>query len=183
MQQVEAFDSGERNYMKIKGGTGAGPNYRHCHSPRLRKHGDDSKHDVERLASCPCESVSFTCRHLRPVCQAERLRVRSRPNRPAGPLVYPAGFLYVYSWLKKATGGDVAAAQPLFAVIYTVNLSVVLNVIVNARIMPPIALGLLTLSKRRASARPAPPLRDPTVARPAAPPTCGPSVPHSQILF
>ena len=28
-----------------------------------------------------------------------------------GPLVYPAGFVYLYSWLKHVTGGAVQAAQ------------------------------------------------------------------------
>lgn len=50
----------------------------------------------------------------------------------SGPLVYPAGFVYVYSWLKKVTGGSVAAAQPLFAVLYAVNLSMVRESFVRA---------------------------------------------------
>ena len=28
-----------------------------------------------------------------------------------GPLVYPAGFVYLFAWLKSATGGSVQAAQ------------------------------------------------------------------------
>lgn len=28
-----------------------------------------------------------------------------------GPLVYPAGFVYLFAWLRRLTGGNVAAAQ------------------------------------------------------------------------
>lgn len=28
-----------------------------------------------------------------------------------GPLVYPAGFVYLFAWLRRLTGGSVAAAQ------------------------------------------------------------------------
>ena len=66
----------------------------------------------------------------------------------AGPLVYPAGFVYVYSGLKHLTGGSVATAQPLFAALYVATLAVVLAVYIRAKALPPLALPLLCLSKR-----------------------------------
>ncbi|CAO2208845.1 unnamed protein product [Urochloa humidicola] len=65
-----------------------------------------------------------------------------------GPLVYPAGFLYVYSAVKFLTGGQVFPAQILFGVLYIVNLSLVLLLYVKTEVLPWWALGLLCLSKR-----------------------------------
>jgi alpha-1,3-mannosyltransferase len=70
------------------------------------------------------------------------------PSRPQGPLVYPAGFVYVYAWLRRVTGGAVAPAQPLFAALYVATLAVVLCVYIAAAVVPPWALPLLCLSKR-----------------------------------
>ncbi|XP_025878911.2 dol-P-Man:Man(5)GlcNAc(2)-PP-Dol alpha-1,3-mannosyltransferase isoform X1 [Oryza sativa Japonica Group] len=65
-----------------------------------------------------------------------------------GPLVYPAGFLYVYSAIKLLTAGQVFPAQILFGVLYIVNLSLVLLMYVKTEVLPRWALGLLCLSKR-----------------------------------
>jgi len=65
-----------------------------------------------------------------------------------GPLVYPAGFLYIYSAIKFLTGGHVFPAQILFGVLYIVNLSLVLLLYVKTEVLPWWALGLLCLSKR-----------------------------------
>ncbi|VAH72913.1 unnamed protein product [Triticum turgidum subsp. durum] len=65
-----------------------------------------------------------------------------------GPLVYPAGFLYVYSAIKFLTAGQVFPAQILFGVLYLVNLSLVLLLYVKTEVLPWWALGLLCLSKR-----------------------------------
>ncbi|KAG2595393.1 dol-P-Man:Man(5)GlcNAc(2)-PP-Dol alpha-1,3-mannosyltransferase-like isoform X2 [Panicum virgatum] len=65
-----------------------------------------------------------------------------------GPLVYPAGFLYVYSAIKFLTGGQVFPAQILFGVLYIVNLCLVLLLYVKTEVLPWWALGLLCLSKR-----------------------------------
>lgn len=65
-----------------------------------------------------------------------------------GPLVYPAGFLYVYSAVKFLTGGRVFPAQILFGVLYIVNLSLTLLLYVKTEVLPWWALGLLCLSKR-----------------------------------
>ncbi|CAN0929863.1 Dol-P-Man:Man(5)GlcNAc(2)-PP-Dol alpha-1,3-mannosyltransferase [Linum grandiflorum] len=65
-----------------------------------------------------------------------------------GPLVYPAGFLYVYSAIQYVTGGEVIAAQILFGVLYVVNLAIILYIYVKADVLPWWALVLLSLSKR-----------------------------------
>ncbi|VVB03651.1 unnamed protein product [Arabis nemorensis] len=65
-----------------------------------------------------------------------------------GPLVYPAGFLYVYSLVQNLTGGEVYPAQILFGVLYIVNLAIVLFIYVKTDVVPWWALSLLCLSKR-----------------------------------
>ncbi|KAI8591927.1 asparagine-linked glycosylation 3 [Geranomyces variabilis] len=68
-----------------------------------------------------------------------------------GPLVYPAGFVYIYSALSSITAGgkDVRLAQYLFAGLYVGTLAIVMaiyrrSVLVNR----PYVLVFLTLSKR-----------------------------------
>lgn len=65
-----------------------------------------------------------------------------------GPLVYPAGFVYLYAALRRLTGGDVASAQIIFILVYVANLAAVLAAYVRARVVPPWALVTLALSKR-----------------------------------
>ncbi|KAL5701226.1 dolichyl-P-Man:Man5GlcNAc2-PP-dolichol alpha-1,3-mannosyltransferase [Ranunculus cassubicifolius] len=65
-----------------------------------------------------------------------------------GPLVYPAGFLYVYSAIQYITGGDVYPAQILFGILYIINLGLILFIYVKANVLPWWALSLLCLSKR-----------------------------------
>ncbi|KAG5072925.1 hypothetical protein AAZX31_03G193000 [Glycine max] len=65
-----------------------------------------------------------------------------------GPLVYPAGFLYIYSAFQYLTEGQVYPAQILFGVLYIVNLAIVLAVYVKTDVVPWWALCLLSLSKR-----------------------------------
>jgi alpha-1,3-mannosyltransferase len=43
-----------------------------------------------------------------------------------GPLVYPAGFLYVFTVLEKATGGQIPPAQWIFASLYILTLATAL---------------------------------------------------------
>ncbi|KAG0471726.1 hypothetical protein HPP92_016272 [Vanilla planifolia] len=64
-----------------------------------------------------------------------------------GPLVYPAGFLYVYSAIKFVTAGQVFPAQILFGALYIVNLAVVLLIYQKTE-LPWWTLVLLCLSKR-----------------------------------
>ncbi|XP_044493869.1 dol-P-Man:Man(5)GlcNAc(2)-PP-Dol alpha-1,3-mannosyltransferase [Mangifera indica] len=65
-----------------------------------------------------------------------------------GPLVYPAGFLYVYSAIKHITGGEVYSAQILFGILYIINLAIILFIYVKTNVLPWWALSLLCLSKR-----------------------------------
>lgn len=65
-----------------------------------------------------------------------------------GPLVYPAGFVYLYAFLKKVTLGSVRPAQWFFAGVYLATHAVVLALYVRSRTVPPWALALLSLSKR-----------------------------------
>ncbi len=66
-----------------------------------------------------------------------------------GPLVYPAGFLYIYSALYHMTaGGNIMLAQTIFAFIYLANQAVVMQLYITSHAVPPWALVLLCLSKR-----------------------------------
>ncbi|XP_058200134.1 dol-P-Man:Man(5)GlcNAc(2)-PP-Dol alpha-1,3-mannosyltransferase isoform X1 [Rhododendron vialii] len=65
-----------------------------------------------------------------------------------GPLVYPAGFLYIYSAIQFVTGGQVYPAQILFGILYVLNLGIVLFIYVKTDVLPWWALSLLCLSKR-----------------------------------
>ncbi|KAK1293569.1 Dol-P-Man:Man(5)GlcNAc(2)-PP-Dol alpha-1,3-mannosyltransferase [Acorus calamus] len=65
-----------------------------------------------------------------------------------GPLVYPAGFLYVYSAVQIITGGEVYPAQILFGVLYLINLGIVLAIYMKTDVLPWWAYCLLCLSKR-----------------------------------
>ncbi|CAL9075481.1 unnamed protein product [Musa textilis] len=48
-----------------------------------------------------------------------------------GPLLYPAGFLYVYSAIKFLTGGEVFPAQILFGILYIINLGIIFFVYIK----------------------------------------------------
>eukprot|EP00937_MAST-01D_sp_MAST-1D-sp2_P000831 g831.t1 len=70
-----------------------------------------------------------------------------------GPLVYPAGFVYLYGalrWLGGGDGSDVRAMQWVFAGVYVATQALVVAVYARARPrgMPPWALLLLCVSKR-----------------------------------
>eukprot|EP00897_Mesotaenium_endlicherianum_P010505 jgi/Mesen1/9483/ME000063S08930 len=65
-----------------------------------------------------------------------------------GPLVYPAGFLYIYSGLQYLTRGNIFPAQVIFGALYVVNQALVLLIYVRSKVVPPWALVLLALSKR-----------------------------------
>ncbi|KAK7284659.1 hypothetical protein RJT34_19409 [Clitoria ternatea] len=65
-----------------------------------------------------------------------------------GPLVYPAGFLYIYSAFHYLTQGQVYPAQILFGVLYIINLAIVLAIYVKTDVLPWWGLCLLSLSKR-----------------------------------
>lgn len=65
-----------------------------------------------------------------------------------GPLVYPAGHVWVYRALHWATGGAIPSAQRIFVVLYLLTQAVVLRLYIEACVVPPWALVLLCLSKR-----------------------------------
>ncbi|KAL7112705.1 hypothetical protein ACP275_04G019000 [Erythranthe tilingii] len=72
----------------------------------------------------------------------------SKLKGDTGPLVYPAGFLYIYSAIQYVTGSQVYPAQVLFGLLYMVNLGMVLLIYLKTDVLPWWALCLLSLSKR-----------------------------------
>eukprot|EP00898_Chlorokybus_atmophyticus_P006045 jgi/Chlat1/6441/Chrsp45S09065 len=65
-----------------------------------------------------------------------------------GPIVYPAGFVHIYAWLRDVTGGQVFPAQVLFSALYIFELATVFMIYIRCKAVPPWALALLCLSKR-----------------------------------
>ncbi|XP_019265641.1 PREDICTED: dol-P-Man:Man(5)GlcNAc(2)-PP-Dol alpha-1,3-mannosyltransferase-like isoform X1 [Nicotiana attenuata] len=65
-----------------------------------------------------------------------------------GPLVYPAGFLYIYSAIQYVTGGQVYPAQIFFGFLYMLDLAIVVFIYLKTDVVPWWALSLLSLSKR-----------------------------------
>ncbi|KAJ1649967.1 dolichyl-P-Man:Man(5)GlcNAc(2)-PP-dolichol alpha-1,3-mannosyltransferase [Dispira simplex] len=75
-------------------------------------------------------------------------RQYNRIQGPAGPIVYPAGFVYLFSAFYHLTnGGDILQGQILFAGLYVVSLAVVMTLYIRCK-LPPYTLVLLCLSKR-----------------------------------
>eukprot|EP00026_Physarum_polycephalum_P010616 Phypoly_transcript_10784.p1 GENE.Phypoly_transcript_10784~~Phypoly_transcript_10784.p1 ORF type:complete len:401 (-),score=29.38 Phypoly_transcript_10784:6-1208(-) len=66
-----------------------------------------------------------------------------------GPLVYPAGFVYLYSWLYYVTnsGKDIFLAQCIFVGLYLAFIAVVFAIYSKTK-TPAYVLGFLCLSKR-----------------------------------
>lgn len=70
-----------------------------------------------------------------------------------GPLVYPAGFLYIYRFLRWITGGGrgpaaIRLAQWAFVALYVATLAVMVRIYKNAKLGSPWLIGLLCVSKR-----------------------------------
>ena len=66
-----------------------------------------------------------------------------------GPLVYPAGFLYIYTLLAQLTqGGNIILGQMIFTILYLLNQALVMSLYIQSEAVPPWALTLLCLSKR-----------------------------------
>ena len=67
-----------------------------------------------------------------------------------GPLVYPAGFLYIFTLLKWMTEGgtNIFIAQCIFGVLYIITLTVILTLYSLDDGVPLLASALLVLSKR-----------------------------------
>lgn len=67
-----------------------------------------------------------------------------------GPLVYPAGFLYIFAFFRMVTdnGLNILAAQFIFGLVYIANLEMVLRLYMKDKHLPFIAFIPLILSKR-----------------------------------
>ncbi|TMW55969.1 hypothetical protein Poli38472_008617 [Pythium oligandrum] len=67
-----------------------------------------------------------------------------------GPLVYPAGFLYVFSVLHSITNGgeNIRLAQYIFLGFYLITIGTMLAIYYRTRVLPPWASVFLCLSKR-----------------------------------
>ncbi|KAI9314441.1 glycosyltransferase [Dichotomocladium elegans] len=67
-----------------------------------------------------------------------------------GPLVYPAGFVYIYSWFYGLTdhGTNIRLAQYIFMGIYLFTLLVVFAIYRKSTKIPPYTIILLCISKR-----------------------------------
>ncbi|KAL4155117.1 hypothetical protein PRNP1_007231 [Phytophthora ramorum] len=67
-----------------------------------------------------------------------------------GPLVYPAGFLYIFSFLHSVTdeGQNIRRAQFIFLGFYLITIATVLAIYYRARVLPPWATVFLCISKR-----------------------------------
>lgn len=72
----------------------------------------------------------------------------SKLEGDTGPLVYPTGFLYVFTALRYLTNGTVSVAQLYFIGIYVLNQAIVFFIYIRGKLVPPWALILLCLSKR-----------------------------------
>ncbi|XP_037086192.1 LOW QUALITY PROTEIN: lethal(2)neighbour of tid protein-like [Pollicipes pollicipes] len=68
-----------------------------------------------------------------------------------GPLVYPAGFVYVFLGLYHVTaqGANMRLAQYIFMVIYLANLALVSRIYVRSRKIPPYMLLMMSLTSYR----------------------------------
>ncbi|KAL4441801.1 hypothetical protein ABPG77_003717 [Micractinium sp. CCAP 211/92] len=78
--------------------------------------------------------------------QGERDYAKMRGD--TGPLVYPAGFVYLFAWLQRITGGAILPAQYIFAGLYVATQAVVMALHIRAAVLPPWTLGLLCVSRR-----------------------------------
>ncbi|RCH84219.1 dolichyl-P-Man:Man(5)GlcNAc(2)-PP-dolichol alpha-1,3-mannosyltransferase [Rhizopus azygosporus] len=67
-----------------------------------------------------------------------------------GPLVYPAGFVYIYSLLYYLTnrGTNIRTAQYMFEALYLINQSIVMGIYSRSKKVPPYVILLLACSKR-----------------------------------
>lgn len=67
----------------------------------------------------------------------------------SGPLVYPAGFVWLFDALRRATNdGEIASAQLWFAAMYIASQGIALGLCVRSQVLPPWALVLISASKR-----------------------------------
>ncbi|XP_072749503.1 lethal(2)neighbour of tid protein [Anoplolepis gracilipes] len=75
----------------------------------------------------------------------------SKLRGDTGPLVYPAGFVYIFSGLYYVTsrGADVKTAQYVYAFVYAITLMLVLKIYARTRVVPPYVLILMCCTSYR----------------------------------
>ena len=68
-----------------------------------------------------------------------------------GPLVYPAGFVWIYSILYKLTdnGQDIRVAQYIFAVFYLTTIMLVFRLTIRTKRVPAYMIAVMCLTSRR----------------------------------
>ena len=68
-----------------------------------------------------------------------------------GPLVYPAGFVWIYSILYKLTnnGEDIRMAQYVFAIFYIATITLVFRLLIRTKKIPAYVLAIISLTSRR----------------------------------
>ena len=75
----------------------------------------------------------------------------SKLRGDTGPLVYPAGFVWLYMGLYYITshGTNILLAQYIFAGLYLANLALVFRILVRTNLVPPYILVLMSLTSYR----------------------------------
>jgi len=75
----------------------------------------------------------------------------SKLRGDTGPLVYPAGFVWLYMGLYYITsqGTNIMLAQYIFAILYVINLGLVFRILVRTRKVPPYILVLMSVTSYR----------------------------------
>merc|ERR1719445_2102552 len=75
----------------------------------------------------------------------------SKLKGDTGPLVYPAGFVWIYMGLYYITsqGSNIMLAQYIFAILYVINLGLVFRILVRTRKVPPYILALMSVTSYR----------------------------------
>ncbi|XP_051174348.1 lethal(2)neighbour of Tid protein [Leptopilina boulardi] len=75
----------------------------------------------------------------------------SKLKGDTGPLVYPAGFVYIYTGFYYITsnGENIKLAQYLFAILYIIQLSLVFRIYARTKKIPPYALILICCTSYR----------------------------------
>ncbi|KAI5474876.1 hypothetical protein MNV49_002320 [Pseudohyphozyma bogoriensis] len=102
------------------------------------------------ILKVPYTEIDWTTYHQQVSLFLSGERDYSKIQGDTGPLVYPAGFLWVYSALNTLTEGgkDIKLAQWWFAGLYVATQAMVFKIFKRCGSVPPYALILLTLSKR-----------------------------------
>ena len=68
-----------------------------------------------------------------------------------GPLVYPAGFVWIYSVLYRLTdrGTDIRRAQYIFATVYLLTVALVFRILIRTKKVPCYVLAIMCLTSYR----------------------------------